>query len=443
MIMLQRFILGFCILTGGSPVLAGDAVCCRPPNIVLIMADDVGYADFGYQGSAIKTPFIDQLASNSLRLQQHYVNSACTPTRATLLTGRYASRFGCLDASPERSLPFDTMTLAGALKAAGYRTALTGKWHLGSLPQWGPQRYGFDLSYGCLAGSVGPFNHRQGLAAQTWHRNGQFVKEDGHVTDLITREAIRFIVESGNQPFFLYVPFTAAHIPIDEAPTWLNANRLIADPGKRLYAACVTHMDFAVGQILQTLSKQQVENDTLVLFLSDNGAHKPISNESPQFPGLYRPLLVGGSNGAFRGFKKQLYEGGIRTSALVCWPGQLKPRQVNDPLHVMDWMPTICSLAKFKPPRDLRWDGANIWPVLSGQSAAPARTFYWLGPDRSAAIRVGDWKLIESIGGKTELFDVLADPGEKVNLAFQQPLRVLDLRKRLIECASRDNDARP
>jgi arylsulfatase A-like enzyme len=435
------FALGLWLSTWAT--VWGGGSECRPPNIVIFLADDLGYGDVGYHGSAIQTPRIDELASNGLRLEQHYVWPVCTPTRAALLTGRYPSRFGCTDASSDRILPFETVTLASALKAGGYRTALTGKWHLGSLPQWGPNRFGFDLGYGCLGGSVGPYNHRQGLTRQTWHRNGQFVREDGHATDLIAREAARFIIESGDQPFFLYVPFTTPHVPIDETPNWLAANRLIAEPGKRLYAACVTHMDFAIGLIMQTLTKQQVINDTVVIFMSDNGAHKQLSNESPSFPRLYPAVFVGGNNQPFRGFKRQLYEGGIRTPAVVCWPGQLKPRRVDDPIHAVDWMPTLCSLAKVKPPRDLRWDGRNIWPVLVGQSAAAPRTLYWRGPDQSAAIRVDDWKLVESVAGKTELFNIAADPGETTNLALQQPFRVLDLRKRMFECASRDNDARP
>ena len=204
------------------------------PNIIIIVADDLGWADVGYHGSSIRTPNIDPLQSQGVELDFHYVAPMCTPTRAGLLTGRYWSRFGNTKPSNERVLPWDTMTLARALKGAGYRTAISGKWHLGSKPEWGPRKFGFDQSYGSLAGGINPWNHlyKHGPYTRTWHRNDKLIEEEGHVTDLLTREAVRFIKEKKKDPFFLYVPFTAVHTPFDEPPKWLGRVDNI-DPERR------------------------------------------------------------------------------------------------------------------------------------------------------------------------------------------------------------------
>ena len=204
------------------------------PNIVILVADDLGWADVGYHGSSIRTPNIDRLQSRGVELDFHYVAPMCTPTRAALLTGRYWSRFGNTKPSNERVLPWDTMTLARALQGAGYRTAISGKWHLGSKPEWGPRKFGFDQSYGSLAGGINPWNHlyKHGPYTRTWHRNDELIEEEGHVTDLLTSEAVRFIKEKKKEPFFLYVPFTAVHTPFDEPPKWLGRVNNI-DPERR------------------------------------------------------------------------------------------------------------------------------------------------------------------------------------------------------------------
>ena len=204
------------------------------PNIVILVADDLGWADVGYHGSSIRTPNIDQLQSRGVELDFHYVAPMCTPTRAALLTGRYWSRFGNTKPSNERVLPWDTMTLARGLQGADYRTAISGKWHLGSKPEWGPRKFGFDQFYGSLAGGINPWNHlyKHGPYTKTWHRNDELIEEEGHVTDLLTSEAVRFIKEKKKEPFFLYVPFTAVHTPFDEPPKWLGRVDNI-DPERR------------------------------------------------------------------------------------------------------------------------------------------------------------------------------------------------------------------
>ena len=195
------------------------------PNILFLVADDLGWGDVGWHGSAIRTPNLDRLAATGLELDQHYVCPVCTPTRASLLTGRYPGRFGPHATQPSNApvFPDGTMTLAGALRDHGYDTALFGKWHLGSKPEYGPNQFGFNTAYGSLAGGVDPYNHRykKGKYSVTWHRNGEFVEDHGHITDLITDAAIEWI-EKRREPWFCYVPFTAVHFPVKAPQDWLD-----------------------------------------------------------------------------------------------------------------------------------------------------------------------------------------------------------------------------
>ncbi|MBI5396724.1 MAG: sulfatase-like hydrolase/transferase [Verrucomicrobia bacterium] len=435
------------VATLASPLLSLSAESSPPkPNIIAIVADDLGWRDVSWHGGKAKMPALDRLAATGVRLEQHYVFPLCSPTRAALLTGRYASRFGCTKPSNPRVLPFDTVTLASALKGAGYDTAITGKWHLGSLPEWGPQKFGFDFGYGSLAGGVGPYDHRykSGPFTKTWHRNGQLIEEEGHVTDLIAREAVRFVETKRDRPFFLYVPFTAIHIPMDEPEKWQEMNAHFTDEGERLRAACESHMDDAIGQVVASVERLKQRENTLIIFFGDNGAHRALRNNDPQYPGKHPHLQVGNSNAPLRGGKAELFEGGIRVPALINWPGRLKPGEISAPLHVVDWMPTFCALAGWKPAKDLKWDGRDIWPVLSGAQPRPeTRTLYWLGPNRRAsAIRHGDWKLNVPKDKPAELYDLVNDLSETKNVAEQHPGRVAELKKRMAEQAARDDDAK-
>lgn len=434
----------------GQVLAAADA---PRPNIVLFMADDLGWADVPWHGSTDRLPHLERLAAEGLRLEAHYVHPMCSPTRAALMTGRYASRFGVTAAQNNRALPFGTVTLAAALKSAGYQTAIIGKWHLGSHPDWGPQRFGFDHGYGSLAGGCGPYDHRYkaGEFTRTWHRQGELIEEQGHVTDLIAREALQWLRERDDQPFFLYVPFTAIHVPIDEPELWQEQNSHLTDPAQRLRAACATHMDDAIGQVLAELDRKQLRDHTLVIFLSDNGAHPPSDNQGGPYPGEYARLKVGNHNRPLRGHKTQVYEGGIRTPGVVRWPGRLEPGEIHTPLHAVDWMPTLCALAGAdKPAEDLKWDGTNIWPVLAGSvESMPDRTLYSAaGGFRAQMVRHGNWKLVVTQasgkkGPSEELFDLAADLGEAKNLAAEQPAVLADMKRRLAEISARDRDAVP
>jgi arylsulfatase A-like enzyme len=444
------------VLVSFLAIAAAEALAADSPrpNIVVFIADDFGWADAPWHGSPYHMPNLAALAGQSLRLEAHYVHPMCSPTRAAFMTGRYASRFGVTGAQNERSLPWNTMTLARALKSAGYDTAITGKWHLGSRPEEGPQKFGFDHGYGSLAGGCGPLDHRykEGPFTRTWHRNGQLIEEAGHVTDLIAREAVQWLETRGERPFFLYVPFTAIHVPMVESEKWLKANSHLADRGQRLRAACATHMDDAIGQILAVLDRKRLREKTLVVFFGDNGAHGLSDNQGGAYPGEYERLQVGNDNKPWRGHKSGIYEGGIRTPGLASWPGKLATGEVHTPLHAVDWMPTLCSLAGASPSGDLKWDGADVWPALSQPGKGlPMRTLYTAAPGfRAQAVRHGDWKLVvthsnakknKATAGQVELFNLASDPAESKNLASEMPDKLAEMQRRLSEISARDRDA--
>lgn len=430
----------------GAGRLASAAAA--PPNVLFIVADDLGWADVGYHGSPLHTPNIDRLARSGAELHQHYVAPVCTPTRAALLSGRYWSRFGNTAPQAEQVLPFGTVTMASALKSRGYNTCITGKWHLGSLPEWGPRKFGFDRSYGALGGGTGPWDHRykKGPYTRNWHRNDQYVDEQGHVTDLIAREAIDFLNAPRGGPFFLYLPFTAVHHPLDEPAEWLKRNGGIEER-RRQYAACVEHMDDALGRVMAALEKTGKRQDTLVVFTSDNGGMGAPASDLNLYPGKYASGLRLGDNQPLRGHKGQLYEGGIRVPAFVHWPGRVSTGKVNTPIHAVDWVPTITALSGYRPSDNAKWDGRDVWGALDGTAKAAPRDLYWKGPGgRSFAMRSGDWKLVvhqepQSAQRRVELFQLAADPYERQDRAAAEPATVARLEELLAAQRRRDDDA--
>lgn len=452
-----KFGLGLAAFFGGVARCLDSFAAVAPPNFVFILADDLGWRDVGFHGGNAPTPNLDKLAAQSVELTHHYVYPVCSPTRAAFMSGRYATRFGVANPQNERAYPWNTVTLARALKTVGYDTALIGKWHLGSHPDWGPQQFGWDHGYGSLAGGVGPWDHRYKLGrfSRTWHRNGELIEEPGHVTDLITREAVRWLESRRDRPFLLYLPYTAVHIPIREPEDFVRrVPKEIAESSRREYAASVMHLDAAVGSVLAALRQTGRADNTLVIFTSDNGGYSPARNDDPLYPpDRYTPGPAGRDNRPLRGRKAEVYEGGIRVPALVHWAGRLAPGKVAAPVHITDWMPTFCALAGYRAENDLRWDGRNIWPLISGTGRAAPRSFYVAGPGlRSRALRDGDWKLVvhhataAKEGGapepdKVELYDLTQDPNETTDLAASMPDRVTTLRARLGEIARADNDS--
>ena len=419
-----------------TPALqAGDPPA--KPNILFIVADDLGWADVGWHGSKFKTPHLDKLVREGVELDRHYVQPVCTPTRTALLSGRWTSRFGPHVLAPTnlRAFPPGTTTLASALKQCGYATFLAGKWHLGSRLEWGPQHYGFDHSYGSLAGAVDPWEHtyRKGEYMRTWQRDGQFVEEKGNATELIARQAVEWI-RARRAPWFIYVPFQAVHIPIDapEAFKRLYADvRFEGNEGKtesfRRYGAFVSQLDAKVGELTAALEETGQRGNTIVIFTSDNGGTPVLANP---YAGKTPPLEVAvSSNLPLRGHKDQLYDGGVRVPAFANWPGVLKPTKLTAPLHVADWMPTLTKLAGWRRPADVNFDGLDIWPSLSGANPKPAARTVYIPHGSGAAVYHGDWKLIarKNQNAKPELFNLSTDPYEKTDLAAAEPARVKEL----------------
>jgi arylsulfatase A-like enzyme len=420
------------------------------PNILYVVADDLGWADVGYHGAKIRTPTIDRLAREGVELDQHYVQPVCTPTRTAIMSGRYPSRFGphALVPSNLRALKPGTVTLASALKSVGYSTCLSGKWHLGSRPEWSPNQFGFDHSYGSLAGAADPWTHqyRPGPYAKTWHRDGRPLEEEGNATELVARQALQWIRQR-RRPWFIYVPFQAVHIPVDAPEQYKQLYRnekFYDDPVKnesyQRFAAYVSQMDGKIGEFIAALEETGQRDNTLVLFHSDNGGLPGGGNAYiSKVPAT--PVLS--SNLPLRGHKGQLYEGGIRVVALANWPGRLAAGKVTAPLHAMDWMPTLTRLAGYVPQEDLEWDGRDAWPLITGKVDRPQPRTIYIAYNRGSALRDGDWKLIAPKRGPCELFNLAEDPFEKADLASKEPERVARLQDLLQSIQKRDVTSLP
>ncbi|MCA9214218.1 MAG: sulfatase-like hydrolase/transferase, partial [Planctomycetales bacterium] len=430
--------------------VSGSATCDAQelPNIVFVMADDLGWADVGFHGGNAPTPRLDQLANDSLELQQHYVAPVCSPTRTGLLTGRYWSRFGITTPTNSLALPMDTVTLPRALKTQGYETCLIGKWHLGSLPKWGPNHFGFDHAYGSLAGGVSPWNHRykQGPFTFTWHRNKQLINEQGHVTDLLTDEAVNWIRSRGSSPFFLYLPYTAIHLPLKEPQHWLEqVPESITGEVARHYAASVMHLDHSVGRILDALDEKGIRDNTLFVFTSDNGGSTAENNDL-KYPDDNCPNgHLTGNNTPLRGKKGDVYEGGTRVPTIISWPAHTDARKIETPVQIVDWVPTLCKLAGYESERDLNWDGVDLSGLLLSNATLPDRDIYIAGPGwRASSLRHGAHKLVTRREGdnlKTELFDIQTDQGEVHDISGTHPELVKELLGRLEQVAAADRDS--
>jgi arylsulfatase A-like enzyme len=417
------------------------------PNIIMILADDLGNADLGYRGSDIKTPNIDQLAQGGVRLESFHGMPVCTPARAALMTGRYPMRYGLqtLVIFPNHTygLPTDERTLPQALKEAGYSTAMVGKWHLGHADKkfW-PQNRGFDYFYGNTVGEIDYFTHKR-AGIVDWQRNGTFIDEKGYVLTLDGDEAVKLIdKQPKDKPFFLYFASLAPHAPYQAQKS--DEDRYAAtirDPTRRTYAAMITSLDDQVGRIVAELDKRGMREDTLIIFSSDNGGPRNAvvasgahSKEERSESGVREGSLPA-DNGNLRGGKGSLYEGGVRVPTIFNWPAKLKPRVVNEPLHMVDIMPTVLALAggKVRPP-DKSLDGKDIWAtVAEGQPSPHDDILVNVEAFRGAIIK-GQWKLVKIalLPGKTELFDLTADPGEKNDVADQNADVVRDLENRLL-----------
>jgi arylsulfatase A len=425
---------------GAAATLAATTVASqtltRPPNIVLIITDDLGFGDLKCYGSQFPTPNIDTLAQQGVQFTQYYSGSpVCSPSRAALLTGRYAPRTGVpdvLQADATTGLAATEVTIAQMLKTAGYSTMCVGKWHVGSLPQYMPNSRGFDFFYG-LPYSVD-------MSPLPLMQNTTVIEEPANLNTLTqryTQQALDFISNERGNPFFLYFAHSFPHIPLATSPTFQGST------GKGLYADTVSEIDWSVGQVLQSLQQNGVDNNTLVIFTSDHG-----------------PWYLGGTGG-LRGRKGETFEGGMRVPFIARFPGYIPAGQVNmarvlEPrknttgiASALDILPTIASLSGAAPPSN-PLDGVNIWPMLTGQQTSVTRdTFLFIDSQNIQAARSGQWKLhvaryntppwvpLPSDGrynlplANPELYNILEDPSESSDVAADYPQVVASIKSQI------------
>jgi arylsulfatase A-like enzyme len=396
----------------GGKVLsaAGREDAGRVPNIVVIVSDDQGYADSSCYDhpKEVSTPGIDRLAEEGVRFTNGYASGyVCAPTRAGLLTGRYQQRFGFYTAGDSRTgMPVSEITLADVLSKNGYATAIIGKWHVGIEPEYRPLRRGFDEFYGFLGHGAHDYFKLDITDEHTSiYRNDKPIKDTGYLTNNLAREAVSFIERQQKKPFFLYLPFNAVHWPLQALKKHIDRFDT-GDKNRDIYLAMLVCMDEAIGKVLDALKRTGVDENTLVIFFSDNGgAQKNFAN-----------------NGVLRDYKQTVYEGGIRVPFIVRWPGKLPGGTVCDePVISLDVMPTVCAAAGAELPDDRVYDGRDMLPVILGQAKEPLHeALFWYDGTNQWAVRVGNWKLL-SRNGSLELYDLKSDISEKSNLKEQNP----------------------
>lgn len=426
---LRRLLAGMLVLGAGALFSEGARAADKPrkPNVVIILADDLGYADTGFQGSKdIPTPHLDALAKSGVRCTSGYVSGPyCSPTRAGLMTGRYQTRFGHEfnpgDKEGEAGLPLSETTIADRLAAHGYATGWVGKWHLGSADKLRPHQRGFKETFGFLGGAHDYFGKGPPV-----YRNGETVAEKEYFTDAFGREAVAFIDRHKAEPFFLYLAFNAVHTPLQATEDRLKKFD-IADKTRHTYAAMTLAMDQAAGKVLDKLKAEKLEEDTLIFFFSDNGG-----------PTMQGTTINGSRNTPLRGSKRTTLEGGVRVPFVVSWKGRLPAGKTYDmPVIQLDILPTALAAAGAEVKPEWKLDGVNLLPYLEGKNAAaPHGTLYWRF-GQQMAIRHGDWKLVRydvaADGDKGKgvtpfkLYNLAKDVGEADDLAAKEPEKVKEL----------------
>ena len=388
------------------------------PNVVLIMTDDLGWADLGSYGATdIRTPNLDRLASEGLRLTDFYANGVtCSPTRAGLISGRYQQRYGIeaplpnADRAGDRGLPAAGFSLPQLLKNHGYATGLIGKWHLGYVAEKSPNAHGFDYFFGLKSGYHDYYTHGGGDGQPDLWENDNPIERSGYTTDLVTERAARFIDEHKNEPFFVDVAYTAPHWPYQVpgkpsvAPD--NARHVMPhEPGTSTrsdYVAIVEHLDREIGELLAALERAGIADNTIVIFTNDNGGEW-LSSNAPLF-----------------GRKWTVFEGGIRVPAIVRWPQRIRAGSISDQVGItMDLTASILAVTGAPVPAEAKLEGVNLFPVWEGRASKLERTLFWrarTGTAGQSAVRRGDWKLIVD-GPHTYVFNLRADLSERNDLA--------------------------
>jgi arylsulfatase A-like enzyme len=400
-----------CLLSIGSSAAAAK------PNIVVIVADDLGYADVAFNPlhpKEITTPHLDALAKQSIICRQGYVTgNVCSPTRAGLMTGRYQQRLGLYTGGEAgRGLPMSEQIFPQFLKPAGYVTGQFGKWHLGPDPEWSPALRGFDEVFGFLGRGAHDY-FKLNDPEDPIYRGTDVVQETGYLTDRLGEETAGFIARNKGKPFFAYLAFNAVHAPL-QAPADEIAKFNTGDKNRDALLAMGKRMDDAIGNVVATLKREGVWENTLLFFFSDNGG----------------ALAQTSDNTPLRGGKHSDYEGGVRVPFLVCWPGHLQPGESQAVVSSLDILPTALAAAGLPAPADKKLDGIDLLPLLRAETTAPPRALFWCsgGEEGWWAIRHGDWKVV-SVKAKVGLFDLSKDVSEKNDLARMMPDKVAALTK--------------
>jgi arylsulfatase B len=408
------------------------------PNIVYVVADDLGWKDVGFNGCTdIQTPNLDKLAATGVRLAQFYAQPMCTPTRACLMTGRYPFRYGLqtlvIPSVSTYGLATDEWLLPQALKEAGYYTAIIGKWHLGHADKkYWPRQRGFDYQYGAIIGELDYFTHEE-HGVLDWYRNNRPLKQKGYTTTLIGNEAVKLINEHNPaSPLYLYLAFNAPHTPYQAPKEYVDRYRNIADPTRRTYAATVTCLDDQVGRVVAALDQKGLRDNTLIVFHSDNGGTR-----SAIFAGVMADMSkvkIPCDNGPYREGKGSLYEGATRVCALASWPGHIPAGvTVDQMIHVVDMYPTLAALAGASTAKCKPLDGLNVWPAIAEAKPSPrTEIVYNIEPFRGA-VRQGDWKLVwrTPLPSALELYNLAEDPSETNNVAAAHSEQVATLQRRI------------
>jgi arylsulfatase A-like enzyme len=422
----------FCILA------AAHAQTPQRPNILYIVADDLGWADVGFHGSDIQTPALDALAKDGARLGQFYAMPMCTPTRAALLTGRYPLRYGLqtgvIPSGGSYGLATDEYLLPQLLRDVGYTTALIGKWHLGhaSKDYW-PRQRGFDYFYGALVGEIDHFKH-ESHGVSDWYRNNEQIDEAGYDNDLFGQEAVKLIDKHDPAvPLFLEMAFTAPHTPYQAPQKLLDRYSHIKDAQRRAYAAMITGMDNSIGSIIEALKRRGMLANTLIIFHSDNGGVR-----SAAFAGESKVEgALPASNGEYREGKGTLYEGGTRVVALANWPGHIKPGDADGLMHVVDMYPTIAAIIGAKLEKNKPLDGIDVWKAISEGGSSPRNEMVYNVDSMAGAVREGDMKLVwkATLPPTIELFDLAKDKSESDNLVATNSAMAQRLQASIVKLA--------
>lgn len=382
------------------------------PNVVFILADDMGFGDVGFNGSEIATPNLDQMALEGMKLDRNYVYPVCSPTRAALLSGQNPLHMGITGPIDDyASLPEDLKLMPAYFKDLGYQTHMVGKWHLGlsEVDSW-PQAKGFDSYYGMLGGWIDFYTHVF-ARRHDWQRDGVSIYEEGHATDLMTEEAIRIIESSDSEtPFLLYLAYNAPHSPLQHPPEYSGLNDYPETSDRSVYAEMMTHMDAGIGRVLDSLQEQGIDENTIVIFSGDNGG----------------ALSFGASNGDLRGGKRSAYEGGIRTPGVIIWPGQIDSGEVlEQPIAIHDWLPTLLDAVGVDPDIVVDAYGQSMWDAIS-QGVQVERDNTIIGAVGNLAVFDWPYKLVYLEGqdgaeAEVDLFNIVEDPYEQSDLSAEMP----------------------